>query len=95
MGNLPLPLIIQRYNARNRTNGQAQRCLAVYDGEGYICHVVDELEEGRAATVAAILEELDPGPGNWIDIGDVDVRPNIYRRMMHYLELPADDEGES
>ena len=57
------------------------------DAEGYVVHVVQmELGASREGTKAVLLSDLDVDPADTIDIGDVDVRPGIYKRMMGYRQ---------
>jgi len=86
---------VQRYCAKNDTNGNPRRVYVIRNGEGDIVATVDEGHRGRTV-VGPVLWSLTgrtgTGPGSpwslWFgvtDLGDVDVSPGVYRRMVKYV----------
>jgi hypothetical protein len=79
---------VQRYCARNDSNGNPRRVYVIRNGEGDIVATADEGYEGRAAA-SAVLYDLGAYNEDGVlcgvtDIGDVDVPPGVYRRMVNY-----------
>lgn len=90
---------IQRYCAKNDANGNPRRVYVIRNGDGAIVATVDEGYEGRVAWCRA-LADLTGWIGKYAvrmssasamaeagvtDLGDVDVSPGVYRRMVKYV----------
>lgn len=82
--------IIQRYCARNDTNGNPRRVIVVRDETGRIVATEDEGYIGRNQAGINVLTRLCGNrwftQGTVIDIGDVDVRPGIVARLVKWQE---------
>ena len=87
---------VQRYCARNDTNGNPRRVFVIRDEAGVIVATADEGYAGRMAlgrallALGVIVPVVVTNPG-WMsaieavtDLGDVDVAPGIYRRMIRW-----------
>jgi hypothetical protein len=92
---------VQRYCARNDTNGNPRRVFVIRDEAGVIVATADEGYAGRPV-VCPVLEALGVDDGlmpmlkerhgpfwAWrhpdvTDLGDVDVAPGVYRRMVRW-----------
>jgi len=89
---------VQRYTTKNDTNGNPRRVWVIRDEHGTIVATADEGYEGRIPAARALqalgaaMQEnyLQHGwPLCWhhddvTDLGDVDVSPGVYRRMIRY-----------
>jgi hypothetical protein len=82
---LALPVVLLRYTARDTDLGDPQRVVVAYDGEGVVVGVQDEGHDGPHLATKKLCDRLGITSGQVINLGDVDVRPGVYRRMLHYI----------
>ena len=86
---------VQRDTAKNDVNGNPRRVFVIRDEAGTIVATEDEGYFGGAAAEAAlerlgVICPVDDSYGWWrrhpdvTDLGDVDVAPGIYRRMLKW-----------
>ena len=91
--------IVQRYCAKNDASGNPRRVYVIRDGRGDVVLTVDEGYRGGNHEIAIALTSrgvdgrraLYAELASWwrshpdvVDLGDVDVAPGVYRRMVRY-----------
>jgi hypothetical protein len=89
---------VQRYCTKNDSNGNPRRVFVIRNDSGSVVRTVAEGYEGRHPLYRT-LESLgvpiysdgrwtehqdNPDTPSWTDLGDVDVSPGVYRRMLNY-----------
>jgi hypothetical protein len=87
--------IVQRYCAKNDNNGNPRRVYVIRDEHGAVMATIDEGYAGDRPIADWLFRRNVSGfdhrsTGDWhhapavVDIGDVDVSPGVYKRMIRY-----------